>query len=121
MHYGMSGIALKIRMSMYTKINCLLHFDFYIECFNLMASDLSERKINSNIYFLNKDTHMFTYFEHFDEDRFQLIVKAGAPFLATKIPLRSNGDYATKDLFVKSPLVKCGYTYVGRADDTLIM
>lgn len=64
---------------------------------------------------------MYTYLEHFDGDRYQLIIKAGAPFLASNIALRSNGDYATKDLFTESPLVKYGYTYVGRADDTLIM
>lgn len=91
------------------------------ECCNLMASDMSEKKINSNIYLFNQDCHMYTYLEHFDGDRYQLIIKAGAPFLASSIALRSNGDYATKDLFTESPLVKYGYTYVGRADDTLIM
>lgn len=86
-----------------------------------MASDLSERRINSNIYYLNKDAHMFTYFEHFDGDRYQLIIRSGAPFLATNLSSRKDGDYATKDLFVKSPLSENGYTYVGRADDTLVM
>ncbi|CAO3627535.1 unnamed protein product [Mucor hiemalis] len=102
------------------KLNFLMLYAMS-ECCNLMGSDLSERKINSNIYFFNKDCHMFTYFEHFDQNRYQLIIKAGAPFLASGISLRSNGDYATKDLFTESPLVKNGYTYVGRADDTLVM
>lgn len=59
--------------------------------------------------------------EPFDEDRYQLVVKKGSPFLATGAQNRENGDYATKDLLVKSKDASNGYNYVGRADDILVM
>ncbi|KAG2237908.1 hypothetical protein INT48_002213 [Thamnidium elegans] len=86
---------------------------------------IDEFFLKNNINVLNmfsmSDAEKHTYLEHYDEDKYQLIVRKGSPFLATGIQTRENGDYATKDLVVKSKVIENGYNYVGRADDILVM
>ncbi|GAA5795097.1 hypothetical protein HPULCUR_000449 [Helicostylum pulchrum] len=91
------------------------------ECFHLMSSEVSQKRVDTNTYFFLEDAEKHAYLEHFDGERYQLIIRKGSPFLATGIQTRENGEYATKDLVVRSKLVENGYCYVGRADDTLVM
>ncbi|GAA5814848.1 hypothetical protein MFLAVUS_008351 [Mucor flavus] len=91
------------------------------ECVGFLASELSLDRVDSNTFFFAEGSKDHAYMELFDEDRYQLIVKAGSFYLATDVSNRENGDYATKDLFIKSKIKDNGYIYVGRADDTLIM
>lgn len=86
-----------------------------------MSSEVSQKRVDTNTYFFLEDAEKHAYLEHFDGERYQLIIRKGSPFLATGIQTRENGEYATKDLVVKSKLVENGYCYVGRADDTLVM
>ncbi|KAG2237907.1 hypothetical protein INT48_002212 [Thamnidium elegans] len=91
------------------------------ECFHLMSSEVSQKRVDTNTYFFFEDAEKHAYLEHFDGERYQLIIRKGSPFLAMGVQTRENGEYATKDLVVKSKLVENGYCYVGRADDTLVM
>ncbi|KAI9363163.1 hypothetical protein BD770DRAFT_440387 [Pilaira anomala] len=101
-------------------INALNMFSMS-ECFNLISSDPSNERINTNTYFFLHDAESHCYLEPFDENRYQLVIKKESPFLATGVQNRKNGDYATKDLLVKSKDVSNGYNYAGRADDVLVM
>ncbi|GAA5795101.1 hypothetical protein HPULCUR_000453 [Helicostylum pulchrum] len=91
------------------------------EAFNLLTSEVSQKSDDISTYFFLEDGDKHTYLEHFDGDRYQLIVKKGSPFLATGVANRENGDYASKDLLVASKTVKNGYDYVGRTDDILVI
>ncbi|KAG2231062.1 hypothetical protein INT48_007573 [Thamnidium elegans] len=78
-------------------------------------------RIDSNTFFFTEGSDDHAFMEPFDEDCHQLIIRGGSFYLATGVSNRENGDYATKDLFVKSKVKDDGYIYAGRADDTLIM
>ena len=86
-----------------------------------MVTHLTETEIDCNLYMPLVDSEKHMFFEHFAEDQYQLIVKKNSPFKASRISLRENGDYATKDLFIKSKSNALGYRYAGRLDDTLVM
>lgn len=94
---------------------------YLLEAFNLLATDGTQARVNSNTYFFLQDALKHAYMEPFDKNRFQLIIMKGSPFLATDVQNRQNGEYATKNLFVKSKLIENGYNYAGRADDILVM
>ncbi|KAI9363166.1 hypothetical protein BD770DRAFT_424866 [Pilaira anomala] len=51
----------------------------------------------------------------------QVIKNGKSCYAKTCSKYRENGDYATKDLFSKSKIVKNGYNYAGRDDDILVM
>ncbi|GAA5808035.1 hypothetical protein MFLAVUS_001417 [Mucor flavus] len=111
--HGMSGL-LKVRTEPYKKLRL-------IECVGFLSSGFSLDRFDSNTFFFTEGSEDHAYMEPFDEDCYQLVVRAGSFFLATGVSNRENGDYATKDLFIKSKIKDDGYIYVGRADDTLIM
>ncbi|KAG2237909.1 hypothetical protein INT48_002214 [Thamnidium elegans] len=67
------------------------------------------------------DGDKHSYLEHFDGDKYQIIIKKGSPFRATGVANRENGDYATNDLVTHSKTVINGYYYAGRTDDTLAL
>ncbi|KAI8077662.1 hypothetical protein BDF21DRAFT_421614 [Thamnidium elegans] len=91
------------------------------ECFNLFISEVSQKRIDSNTYFYMEDGDKHSYLEHFDGDKYQIIIKKGSPFRATGVANRENGDYATNDLVTHSKTVINGYYYAGRTDDTLAL
>ena len=92
-----------------------------VECCPLIASNISGNNTNSNILFFLDDGEKQAFFKPFDDDKFQFVIRANAPYLASGIPLNENGEYETRDLFIKSDEAKDGYIYVGRTDDTLVM
>ncbi|KAI8066028.1 hypothetical protein BDF21DRAFT_388244 [Thamnidium elegans] len=91
------------------------------ECVGFLSSEFSLDRIDSNTFFFTEGSDDHAFMEPFDEDCHQLIIRGGSFYLATGVSNRENGDYATKDLFVKSKVKDDGYIYAGRADDTLIM
>ncbi|GAA5802433.1 hypothetical protein HPULCUR_007898 [Helicostylum pulchrum] len=91
------------------------------ECVGFLSSEFSLERVDSNTFFFAEGSDDHAYMEPFDEDSYQLIIRVGSFYLATGVYNRENGDFATKDLFIKSKVKDDGYIYVGRADDTLIM
>lgn len=88
-----------------------------VECVNIFSSDISKERVDTSTLFFLHDAEPHVYLEPFIEDRYQLIIKSGSPFLISGAQYRDNGDYAIKDLFVKNKIVTNGYNYAGRADE----
>lgn len=87
----------------------------------MLSSDVSLDRPDTGAYYFFEGAEGHTYWEHFDGDKYQLMIKADSPFLAKNVGNRSNNDYTTKDLFIKSTKSPNGYYYAGRADDILVM
>lgn len=87
----------------------------------MMLSECSPRRIDSNTYFFLHDAEKHIFLEHYEQEKYQQVVRAGSPFLATGVSNRANGDFATSDLFIASKTDEGGYYYAGRTDDILIM
>lgn len=115
------GHQVKTRYKLKYKISNVIFFLIRKEAFNLFTSEISQKSADIHTYFFLEDGEKHTYLEHFEEDKYQIIVKKGSPFLATGVANRENGDFATKDLVKESKTIKNGYNYAGRTDDTLVM
>ncbi|KAH0827399.1 male sterility protein-domain-containing protein [Lanmaoa asiatica] len=64
--------------------------------------------------YVNTGVHEYMRFEPLGNDTYELYVLDGWH-------TKADGSYATKDLFVKHPIVPDAYKYIGRIDDTLVM
>ncbi|KAH7888517.1 L-aminoadipate-semialdehyde dehydrogenase, partial [Phlebopus sp. FC_14] len=68
---------------------------------------------------VNTGVSDYMRFEHRGSDTYELYVLDG---WHTKVMTNQpDGSYATKDLFIKHPMIPDAYKFIGRMDDTLVM
>ncbi|KAI9250455.1 hypothetical protein BDA99DRAFT_541709 [Phascolomyces articulosus] len=115
--YG--GLPLQIEIGDYLQskgLNVRTHYGATETC---IMSQANVSRENKNWYKIHPTPELMHYatFEPFDNDMFHLVIHSNFPSLAKNVANRPNGNYATRDLFIKdSPRY---WTYVGRMDDIM--
>ncbi|KAG2221184.1 hypothetical protein INT45_007761 [Circinella minor] len=92
----------------------------------LSTSNVSNNEVNNDQWYCIhpiKELLNYVTFEPFEDnmDMYQLVIHSNYPSLSKDAGNRTNGDYATKDLFIEISPGSNVWKFIGRTDDMLLM